>query len=206
MKITLNNIYQLPLKKQLPLFGAIFLIVLIAGYLWDISKLKTNIANAHDQEIDLKQQIDMAISKEGSYQDELKQATTSQQLLTKWQARLITPAQLPALLKEILKMGAVNNIEFSLFNPDDAVLKDGIYTKLPINIIMVGSYHQTADFISQLANAPNIIVIKNFTISNENKADELGSNLAQKANAAHLLTIKMQLEIYFLPEKITNAQ
>lgn len=200
-KITLNTIYQWPPKKQLLIFGVVFCVVFLAGYIWDITNIKGKIIAAQDQEVDLKQQIDMAISKEGTLVAELKQSEVSHDLLTKWQGKLITHAQLPELQKEILKIGAINNIEFSLFNPESET-PDGIYMKLPIDMVMVASYHQTADFVSQLANTNNIIVIKNFIISNENKADELGSKLADKANSVHLLTVKMQLEIYFVPEKV----
>lgn len=200
MKINLNTIYQWPFKKQMPIFGIIFIVIIIIGYSWNIANLKTKILSAQDQEAYLKQQINMVIDKEAAYKAELAQYPTFLKTLIDWKAKLILSTELSDLLKDILKIGATNNIFFSLFDPADSPVKDGTYDKIPINMIMVGSYNKTADFISQLSNMPRIIVIRDFTISNENKADEIGAKMAEQAAAQHLLTTKMQIEIYIQPE------
>jgi type IV pilus assembly protein PilO len=74
------------------------------------------------------------------------------------------------------------------------------YEKIPIKVVVVGSFHQIADFISQIANMQAIVVIGNFTISNENKIDLLGDKLAKQAVAQHLLSAEMTLEVYRLAE------
>ena len=51
-------------------------------------------------------------------------------------------------------------------------------------------------FISQVANMPSIIVIGDFTISNESSNALLGEKLAQQAEAQHLLSAEMTLDVY----------
>jgi type IV pilus assembly protein PilO len=74
------------------------------------------------------------------------------------------------------------------------------YAKMPIKVVVVGTYHQIADFISQVANMPAIVVIGDFTISNENQNSLLGEKMAKQADAQHLLTGEMTLNVYHLPE------
>lgn len=74
------------------------------------------------------------------------------------------------------------------------------FDKVSIKVVVVGKYHQLADFISQLANLPWIVAIGDFTISNENQSTLLGESLAKQAEAQHLLTAEMMLDVYNTPE------
>ena len=116
LKINYSSIYQWPLKRQIPIFAIIFIAVFFVCYKWSISDLKIQILAAQDQESDLKQQISMVISSETNQRSELTEYPVARDLLTTWQAKLITHSRLPDLLKQILKIGEANNIYFSLFN------------------------------------------------------------------------------------------
>ncbi len=82
----------------------------------------------------------------------------------------------------------------------DNATKDITYAQLPIKVVVVGNYHQLADFISQLANMSSIVVIGDFTVSTDNQTMLIGDKLAQQAAAQHLLTAEMTLSLYHLPE------
>lgn len=203
MKI--NAIYQMPLKKQLFIFAFIFLIVFLLGYGWDISNLKKKIITAQKVETDLKQQVNLIFTNEATHQALLTKYPEYQNQLTAWNKKLTSRSDLPELVKDILKIGATNNIYIISFNPDNEE-NDGLYTRIPVNIITVSSYNQLADFVSQLANMQHLVVIKKFIISNENKADEIGGEMAKKAADENLLTTKMRIEIYLMPEKTAHDE
>jgi type IV pilus assembly protein PilO len=74
------------------------------------------------------------------------------------------------------------------------------FDKVPIKVVVVGSYHQLADFISQVANMPYVVAIGNFTISNENQTGLLGETLAKQAQEQHLLTAELALDVYHTGE------
>lgn len=74
--------------------------------------------------------------------------------------------------------------------------KKYLFAKVPIKVVLVGTYHQIADFISQVANMPSIIVIGDFTISKESSNALLGEKLAKQAEAQHLLSAEMTLDVY----------
>lgn len=75
-----------------------------------------------------------------------------------------------------------------------------VYKQVPIKVVVVGNYHEIADFISQLANLPWIVDVGNFTITSEDQSSVLGERLAKQAAAQHLLSAEMVLNIYNLPE------
>lgn len=200
MAFSLKNIYEWPVSRRLLVLVLFFVIIFYLGYRWDLLGLRVDIATSRQQEKDLKHQLEMSVSRELRLQHDLIRFTKIKLLLTEWQKKLIHLPDLPELLNEILKTGANNQLYFTMFNPGDEINK-GDYSKTPIKVVVVGNYHQIGDFLSQLANMASIVVISNFTISNENKTEVLGTKLAEQANATNLLTAEITLEIYRQAEK-----
>lgn len=198
--LSLNNIYDWPLTTRGLIIGLICAVVIYCGYLWDLSALKERLITVQQDEQNIKQNLELVIKKQVSLKEEISRLSQSQDMLNQWQKKLIHYSELPNVLNEILKVGASNHLHFSLFNPGAEILSDD-YFKVPIKVIAVGSYHQLADFISQVANMPWIIVISNFSITNEVKTDVLGAKLATQAEAENLLTAEINLDIYHLVEK-----
>lgn len=181
------------------IIGLVCAIVFYLGYLVDIAGLKKQLVVSQQQEADLKRQLELTILKQAVIRDDLSQFSELQRLLNRWQKEFITYAELPQLIDKILKIGAANHLHFSLFNPG-AEVKEGLYYKIPIKVIVAGNYHQLADFVSQVANMPSIVVVGNFIVSNENRNDMLGAKLAAQAAAENLLTATLILEVYRLAE------
>jgi len=197
--IDFKNIYEWPLIRRSLVIGLVCVVVFYFGYRWDLSSLGTSLTSNRQQESDLKNQLETVISKEATIRDYTSQYSDFQLLLNQWQKKMIRYNELPGLLNDILKMGANYQLYFSLVDPGEDT-KEGDYYKVPIKIVAVGSYHQLSEFISQVANLPQILVISDFTISRENKNDELGAKLAAEATEKNLLTAELFLEVYHLPE------
>ena len=195
----LKNIYDWPMRLQLLVFFIVFCMAFYAGYRWDILSMQERIENIQREEGDLKQQYELAVSKEALIRNQTNQVVQLKQLLAVWKSQLIKKSELPEILNEILKIGANNQLAFTLFNPGPES-KVGAYIQKPIKIIAVGGYHQLANFISQVANLPWIIVVGNFTLSKDNRSELIGEKLAQQAEIDNLLTAEMTFEIYHLAE------
>ncbi|MFZ2315053.1 MAG: type 4a pilus biogenesis protein PilO [Gammaproteobacteria bacterium] len=209
MNINLKKIYLQPLRVRIIFFLLIFIFVFYLGYRWHLASLVKVLSNAKQQEVELKQQYEMVIAKESILKQELADFPMLQRTLTQWKEKLITYSELPELINDILKLGANNHLNFSHFNPEEEKRADyqaAIYYKTPIKMIAVGSYHQLADFVSQVANLPNVVVIGDFSISNENTNDMLGEKLAAQANAENLLTADITFEVYYLREKVNHGK
>lgn len=201
LNLNFKNIHEWPLITRILIIGLICAVVFYLGYWWDVSNLNERLVNTEHQEQDIKDQLKLVITKEEKTKSDLSQFAKLEKLLKQWQNTLINYSELPEILNQILKIGATNHLYFSQFNPAQEVKEEQHYLKVPIKVVVVGSYHQIADFISQVANLPWIVVVGDFTISKENKNDVLGSKLAERANAENLLTAELTLEVYHLADK-----
>ncbi len=95
--------------------------------------------------------------------------------------------EVPSLLVDITEAGARRGLNFLVFDPQQEELGD-FYAILPILMEVTGSYHQLAEFISDLAQMPRIVTVGDMTIS----ADDAG-----------LLTTSVVVETYrYLPGEI----
>jgi type IV pilus assembly protein PilO len=230
-KMTLNNIYEWPLMTRLLLLGLVCSAAFYFGYRYDLTKQMKSLSQAKQQEVDIKQQIELIIAKNLAIKNEVARLPELRSELVKWKKEVVTYNDLPELLNNILKLGGDNHLFFSLFAPGASVKvalpdpvkdivadsssaaavpaapaptdpaaveppKKYLFAKVPIKVVLVGNYHQIADFISQIANMPSLIVVGNFTITNEASSAVLGEKLAQQAEAQHLLSAELTLDVY----------
>jgi type IV pilus assembly protein PilO len=198
-KISLNNFYDWPLTMRALILGLLFAVVFYFGYSWDISHMSSKLLSAQQKEKDMKEQLKSVIQKQYDLKYEISHSSQLNKTLIQWQNQLISYSELPKLLNTILKLGANNNLQFPLFQPQPDV-KENLYYKVPIKIIAVGKYHQLASFISDVANMPWIIAINDFTITNEIKNDLIGPKFAKQAAEENLLTASFNFEVYYIAD------
>ncbi|MEO5344217.1 MAG: type 4a pilus biogenesis protein PilO, partial [Gammaproteobacteria bacterium SHHR-1] len=96
--------------------------------------------------------------------------------------QLPNQTEVPALLVDVSQTGLAAGLEFKRFQPA-AEKKQEFYAELPINIEVVGNYHQFGDFVSGLASLPRIVTIHNINIKPTGGKDAKGGQLSLKAVA-----------------------
>ena len=67
--------------------------------------------------------------------------------------QLPNTTEVPDLLVDITQAGLGHGLEFTLFRPEREQPKD-FYAELPISLTVSGSYHELAQFISDVAALP----------------------------------------------------
>ncbi|UCC55814.1 MAG: type 4a pilus biogenesis protein PilO [Gammaproteobacteria bacterium] len=76
------------------------------------------------------------------------------------------------LLVDVSQTGLASGLEFELFRPQ-AELPREFYAELPINIQVIGRYHEFGDFISGVAALPRIVTVHDVSISPRTKDGSL---------------------------------
>lgn len=236
--MNLNSIHEWPLMTRLLLCFLVFSAVLYLGYKFDLSNQIQALSRDEQQEVNLKQQLELVIQKNKMIEAQVSHLPELQTALNKWKMQLVDYNELPQVLNQILKLGGDNHLFFSLFSPGESVkvtveAKPAApvdtaapaapasapapapapadttaeanthpiqFDKIPIKVVVVGNYHQLADFISQVANMPWIVAVGNFTISNENAVTLLGETLAKQADTQHLLSAELTMDVYHIGE------
>lgn len=78
--------------------------------------------------------------------------------------QLPNTTEVPDLLVDITQAGLGRGLEFVLFRPEKENPKD-FYAELPISIEIRGSYHDLAQFISDVAALPRIVTVGDISVA-----------------------------------------
>jgi type IV pilus assembly protein PilO len=82
--------------------------------------------------------------------------------------------EIPALLKGISNMSQEAGLDILLFKPQGEK-SEQYYTRVPVELKFVGSYHKIGMFFYYVGTLPRIVNIENFNITNtqQKKKDEV---------------------------------
>jgi type IV pilus assembly protein PilO len=78
--------------------------------------------------------------------------------------QLPNTTEVPDLLVDITQAGLGRGLEFALFRPEKELPKD-FYAEMPISVEVRGSYHELAQFVSDVAALPRIVTFGDIAIS-----------------------------------------
>lgn len=71
--------------------------------------------------------------------------------------------EIPDLLDQISNLGAQSGLQFQLFKPLPEAEKD-FYAEVPVDLNIMGSFHNVVDFFDKVAHMPRIVTITNIEI------------------------------------------
>ncbi len=75
-------------------------------------------------------------------------------------------AEMDSLLAEINQAGLGRGLQFELFKPGPDQVKD-IYAEMPIDVTILGEYHDLGAFASDVAKMPRIVTLNNIAMENQ---------------------------------------
>lgn len=140
------------------------LLILVAGYYFVVSKTLEDLESRRQAEQQLRQQFvfkyRQAVNLE-AYREQLAQLKESFETMRR---QLPDSNEIANLLVEITQAGLGRGLEFKLFQPGEAK-PAGFYAELPISIEVTGSYHQLAEFASDVAGFPRIVTLHDLSLT-----------------------------------------
>jgi type IV pilus assembly protein PilO len=140
------------------------LLILIAGYYFVISKTLADLESRRHAEQQLRQQFVVKYRQAvnlDAYREQLVQLRESFETMRR---QLPDSNEIANLLVEITQAGLGRGLEFKLFQPGEA-RPAGFYAELPINIEVTGTYHQLAEFASDVAGFPRIVTLHDLSLT-----------------------------------------
>ena len=164
MALSMDSIFKLPTpKKVLILVGILCVIAGLYLYVFflpwqdsmsvakgELSKLtkELNESRAVTRNLEkFKEQVDRLNA-------ELKSALT----------QLPNEKEIPEILKSISSLGKESNLEFTLFRPKPEVPQQ-LYAQVPIELTVLGSYHNIGIFFDKVSKLPRIINVVDFNMA-----------------------------------------
>lgn len=82
--------------------------------------------------------------------------------------QLPNKAEVESLLVEVNQAGLGRGLQFELFKPGSEALKD-FYAELPIQLKLIGNYHDFGAFAADIAKLPRIVTLSNMSITPQAK-------------------------------------
>ena len=159
-----NNIGGWP--KSVKLFFAILIVVLILFFGWylKISTQQDDLKTAQNKEVDLKKDFSDKQRKVVNLDAYRKQLDDMKEMLQTMLRQLPSKTEMPDLLNDITQAALGAGIETELFQPGPEVMKD-FYAEKPIQLKMLGTYHQFGSFISNVASLPRVVILTMHDVS-----------------------------------------
>ena len=165
-----NNPGLWPKPIQIVLFILLFIALLFAGWKFDITKKRDQLAALEKKETE-KIEILKVRQRKAANLNALKEQMKEMEISFGDMVRqLPNQTEVAGLLVDISQTGLGAGLEFKLFEPKAENPKE-FYAVLPISINVVGNYHQFGEFISGLAQLPRIVTTHEINIKS-NQSNE----------------------------------
>jgi type IV pilus assembly protein PilO len=170
--IDVNNISSWPVPIKIGGILIVCCIILFAGYWFLIKGELEEYGQAQAQEASLRETY---LNKKAlavnlpAYREQMEEM---EQTFGSLLRQLPNTTEVPDLLVDITQAGLGRGLEFTLFRPEKEQPKD-FYAEMPISVEVRGSYHELAQFVSDVAALPRIVTFGDITISSAGKDNKL---------------------------------
>jgi type IV pilus assembly protein PilO len=163
-ELDLTNIARWPAAARAVLI--IFLMggVIFLGYWFDTKDQLVLLDEAEQHERDLKVIFEKKAQQAANLEAYEQQLEDMRESFGAMLRQLPNKTEVADLLVDVSQTGLASGLEFELFKPQ-AELPREFYAELPINIQVIGRYHEFGDFISGVAALPRIVTVHDVNIS-----------------------------------------
>lgn len=166
--IDFKNAGSLPLPVKAVLLTAIFIILLAAGYftLWKPALEQLDTAKAEEESLRtvFLEKKAQSINLQG-YKEQMIEIEKTFGALLK---QLPNKSQMDGLLTDINQAGLGRGLEFELFKPNQEKQAE-FYAEMPINIKVLGSYHDLGAFATDISKLSRIVTLNDIVLSSSSK-------------------------------------
>jgi type IV pilus assembly protein PilO len=153
-----------PIMPRIAAALGIVVVVLALGYFFEWSSQIDTLNDLKAKELTLKEDYKSKLAQAVNLEPLKKEKDEVSQYVFRLEKQLPSKAEMDALLSDINQAGVGRGLQFELFRPGGATVKN-YYAELPIDIRITGSYHDLGQFTSDIASLPRIVTLNNLTIS-----------------------------------------
>lgn len=162
--LELDNIGQWPKAAKILLTIFIFVVISSLSYMMIVSDKIALLDQAVQQEQTLKDEFQMKYHIAANLELFQAQMVEAESIFANQLKSLPESHETPGLLDDITFIGTTSGLDFVKLNWQPEIAKE-IYIELPIDIEVVGAYHEFGNFVSKIAGLPRIVTLHDFTIT-----------------------------------------
>ncbi len=152
-----------PLAVKIAAIVIVSVGVLVAGYFLDTEGQLLELAALEEKEVQLKDDFKVKQNKAVNLALYKEQMAEMERSFGAMLRQLPSKTEVADLLVDVSQTGLASGLEFQLFKPQ-AEAKAEFYAELPIQIRVVGRYHEFGKFVSDVAALPRIVTMQEISI------------------------------------------
>lgn len=142
----------------------IFIVIVGVGFWFYVQPKREALAQHEAKEAELLEQFRFKQGKVVNLPDLKRQLEEMKELLRQMLRQLPSKTEMPDLLVDISQTALSTGIDNQKFEPGPETVKE-FYAEKPINLRMVGTYHQFGSFVSGVASLPRVVILTMHDIS-----------------------------------------
>jgi type IV pilus assembly protein PilO len=160
-----NNIGGWPQGVKMTFCIILFALILLGGWYFFITDRQDELQQKQGQETQLKKEFSEKQAKVVNLDALRTQLDEMRDMLRQLLRQLPSRTEMPELLVDISQTALSTGIDTQLFKPGPESVKEGFYAEKPIQLKMVGTYHQFGNFISGVAALPRVVILTMHDVS-----------------------------------------
>jgi len=178
--LELDNIGNWPPLAKGVFSVFIAIVVFGLGYVAMVSDQLTRLDTVKAEETTLKQQYQAKYHVAANLELFKQQMIEAEVLFAKQLKSLPESHETPGLLDDITFVGTTSGLNFVKINWQPEITQE-IYIELPIDMEVIGTYHEFGSFVSKIAGLPRIVTLHDFDIDiNKTSNGQLNLKLQAK--------------------------
>lgn len=163
-ELDVNNMGSWP--REYKIGSCVLLAALIFGLLWYVVTRPKGpeLENLERREVELRTDFETKQGRASNLEPLKQQLAQMEQQLQQMLRQLPSRTEMPALINDISQTALATGIHNELFKPGPEAPKE-FYAEKPIELKMVGTYHQFGAFVSGVASLPRVVIMTMHDIS-----------------------------------------
>lgn len=162
-ELDLNDVGIWPWTAKIITIGFIGIFIVFLGYWLDTKKQLVKLDTAQQEELTLRATFEAKQHLSANLDAYKEQMATMKASFGALLRQLPEKTEVPGLIEDISHQGLAAGLEFRSIRLQPEKQID-FYVELPIEISVVGNYHQFGEFISNVASLPRIVTLHDFVI------------------------------------------
>ncbi len=139
-------------------------VILFLGWYLFVDDKQQQLEGLQRQETELRAQFENKQGKAVNLEALKEQLAEMEVMLQQMLRQLPSRTEMPDLIIDISQTALASGITNELFQPGPENRKE-FYAEKPINLRMIGTYHQFGDFVSGVASLPRVVIMTMHDIS-----------------------------------------
>ena len=162
-ELNADNIGSWPIAIKVIVWVIVFVAVLVAGYMYDVSGLQKNLAQEQKKELDLRSEFERKAYQAANLNAYRTQMVQMEESFGALVSQLPSDTEVPGLLEDITNKGLSSGLDINSITLSNEIVQE-FYVEKPFQIVVRGNYHDIATFVSGIASLPRIVTLHDFEI------------------------------------------